>query len=128
MALVNPQIAMSYRPTVEYQPRNALAEYAQVQNIMGAQTQQEVARMQMERMKQEDAEIERIHQIAMQHGGPENRLEMGKALFASRNPQQRELGYKIIQHEEAKKMFEAAESRFGYTPPKETAAPAAAAA
>ena len=127
MALVNPQIAMSYRPTVEYQPRNALAEYAQIQSIVGGQRQAEMADMQMARMKQEDAEIERIHRIAMQHGGPENRLEMGKALFASRNPQQRELGYKIIQHEEAKKMFAAAESRFGYAPTGAAAAAAGAA-
>ena len=44
MALVNPQIAMSYRPTTEYQPRNALAEYAQLQSIMGGQRQAELAR------------------------------------------------------------------------------------
>lgn len=125
MALVNPQIAMSYRPTTEYQPRNALAEYAQIQSIVGGQRQAEVADMQLRRMQQEDAEIERIHQIAMRQGGPDNRLEMGRALFASRNPQQRELGYKILQHEEAKTAFANAEQLFGYAPPKATAAPAA---
>jgi hypothetical protein len=128
MALVNPQIAMSYRPTVEYQPRNALAEYAQVQQIMGGQRQAEMADMQMRRMQQEDAEIERIHQIAMKQGGPETRMEMGRALFASRNPQQRELGYKILQHEEAKIAFNAAERQFGYSPAATgSAAPSAAA-
>ena len=116
MALVNPQIAMSYRPTTEYQPRNALAEYAQIQQIMGGQRQAEVADMQLQRMRQEDAEIERIHQIAMKQGGPDTRLEMGRALFASRNPQQRELGYKILQHEEAKAAFDKAEQRYGYAP------------
>jgi hypothetical protein len=116
MALVNPQIAMSYRPTVEYQPRNALAEAAQIQQIVGGQRQAEVADMQLQRMRQEDAEIERIHQIAMKQGGPETRSEMGRALFASRNPQQRELGYKILQHEEAKAAFEKAEQRYGYFP------------
>jgi len=48
MALVNPQIAMSFRPTTEYQPRNALAEYAQLQSIVGAQRQAEVADMQLQ--------------------------------------------------------------------------------
>ena len=114
MALVNPQIAMSYRPTTEYQPRNALAEYAQLQSIVGAQRQAEVADMQLQRMRQEDAEIERIHQLAKQYGAPESRLKMGQELFASRNPQQRELGYKIIQHEENKALFERAERNFGY--------------
>lgn len=125
MALVNPQIAMSYRPTTEYQPRNALAEYAQLQSIVGAQRQAEVADMQLQRMRQEDAEIERIHQLARQYGAPESRLKMGQELFASRNPQQRELGYKIIQHEENKALFERAERNFGYA--SSSAAPPAAA-
>ena len=126
MALVNPQIAMSYRPTTEYQPRNALAEYAQLQSIVGAQRQAEVADMQLQRMRQEDAEIERIHQLAKQYGAPESRLKMGQELFASRNPQQRELGYKIIQHEEAKAAFERAERNFGYASSSAAPAPAAA--
>jgi hypothetical protein len=126
MALVNPQIAMSYRPTTEYQPRNALAEYAQLQSIVGAQRQAEVADMQLQRMRQEDAEIERIHQLAKQYGAPESRLRMGQELFASRNPQQRELGYKIIQHEEAKAAFERAERNFGYASSSAAPAPAAA--
>ena len=124
MALVNPNIAMSFRQP-EFRPRNALAEYAQIQQIMGGQRQAEVADMQLQRMRQEDAEIERIHQIAMRQGGPDNRLEMGRALFASRNPTQRELGYKILQHEEAKAGFANAEQLFGYAPAKATAAPAA---
>jgi len=129
MALVNPNIAMSYRPTVEYQPRNALAEAAQLQQIMGGQRQAEMADMQLQRMRQEDAEIERIHQLAKQYGAPESRLKMGQELFASRNPQQRELGYKILQHEEAKIAFNAAERQFGYAPATTgAAAPSAAAA
>jgi hypothetical protein len=115
MALVNPNIAMSFRQP-EFRPRNALAEYAQVQQIVGGQRQTEIADMQLQRMRQEDAEIERIHQLAKQYGAPESRLKMGQELFASRNPQQRELGYKIIQHEEAKAAFARAEQRFGYAP------------
>lgn len=51
MALVNPQIAMSYRPTTEYQPRNALAEYAQIQQIVGAQEQQQLNALKMQEAK-----------------------------------------------------------------------------
>jgi hypothetical protein len=43
-------------------------------------------------------------------------MEMGKALLASRNAAQRELGFKIIRHEEAKTAFKAAEAQFGYAP------------
>ncbi len=123
MALVNPNIAMSFRQP-EFKPRNALAEYAQIQQIQGGQRQAEVADMQLRRMRQEDEDIERIHQIAMKNGGPDSRMEMGRALFASRNPTQRELGYKIIQHEEAKTAFKAAETQFGYAPGAAAAAPA----
>ncbi len=109
MALVNPNIAMSFRQP-EFTPRNALAEYAQIQQIQGGQRQAEVADMQLRRMRQEDEDIERIHQIAMKNGGPDSRMEMGRALFASRNPTQRELGYKILQHEEAVRAYN---SEFG---------------
>lgn len=117
MALVNPNIAMSFRQP-EFTPRNALAEYAQIQQIQGGQRQAEVADMQLRRMRQEDEDIERIHQIAMKNGGPDSRMEMGRALFASRNNEQRQLGYKILQHEEAVRAYN---SEFG---PGAMAAPA----
>jgi hypothetical protein len=47
MALVNPNIALSTR-LPEFQPRNALAEYAQLQQIQGGQQAQELNRLQME--------------------------------------------------------------------------------
>jgi hypothetical protein len=47
MALVNPNIAMSFRQP-EFTPRNALAEYAQMQQIQGGQQAQELARFQLE--------------------------------------------------------------------------------
>jgi hypothetical protein len=46
MALVNPNIAMSFRQP-EITPRNALAEYAQIQQIQGGQQAQELARFQL---------------------------------------------------------------------------------
>jgi hypothetical protein len=109
MALVNPNIAMSFRQP-EFKPRNAMAEYAQMQQIQSGQRQAEVADMQIQRMRQEDQEVERLHQIAMKHGGPDSRMEMGKALLASRNAAQRELGFKIIRHEEAVRAYN---SEFG---------------
>lgn len=46
MALVNPNIAMSFRMP-EFTPRNALAEFAQMQQIQGGQQAQELARFQL---------------------------------------------------------------------------------
>lgn len=46
MALVNPNIAMSFRQP-EFQAPNALAQYAQLQQIQGGQQAQELARFQL---------------------------------------------------------------------------------
>jgi hypothetical protein len=46
MALVNPGIAMSFRQP-EFKPRNAMAEYAQMQQIQSGQQAQELARFQL---------------------------------------------------------------------------------
>ena len=46
MALVNPNIAMSFRQP-EFRPRNAMAEYAQMQQIQGGQQAQELAQFQL---------------------------------------------------------------------------------
>jgi hypothetical protein len=87
MALVNPNIAMSYRPTVEYQPRNALADYAQVQQIMGGQRQMEVADMQLEQMRRKDQAISQIQAAAAKNGGPTDRREIARAYLKSGVPE-----------------------------------------
>jgi len=71
MALVNPQIAMSYRPTVEYQPRNALAEYAQIQQIMGGQRQAELAQYQLEAARRADQSANIQNELYARHFDPE---------------------------------------------------------
>jgi len=71
MALVNPQIAMSYRPTVEYQPRNALAEYAQIQQIMGGQRQAELAQYQLEAARRADQSASIQNELYARHFDPE---------------------------------------------------------
>jgi hypothetical protein len=71
MALVNPQIALSYRPTVEYQPRNALAEYAQIQQIMGGQRQAELAQYQLEAARRADQSASIQNELYARHFDPE---------------------------------------------------------
>jgi hypothetical protein len=71
MALVNPQIAMSYRPTTEYQPRNALAEYAQIQQIMGGQRQAELAQYQLEAARRADQSASIQNELYARHFDPE---------------------------------------------------------
>jgi hypothetical protein len=63
MALVNPNIAMSYRPTTEYQPRNALADYAQIQQIVGAQEQQQLNALKMQEARAAMEERNALRQL-----------------------------------------------------------------
>ena len=69
MALVNPNIAMSFRQP-EFTPRNALAEYAQIQQIQGGQRQAEVADMQLESLRRERGALEQIKAAIVAKGGP----------------------------------------------------------
>jgi hypothetical protein len=92
MALVNPNIAMSYRPTVEYQPRNALAEAAQIQQIMGGQRQAEMADMQMEALRRKDRAISQIQAAAAKNGGPTDRREIARAYVQSGVPEFMQFG------------------------------------
>ena len=63
MALVNPQIAMSYRPATEYQPRNALADYAQLQSIMAAQDAQQLNALKMQEARSTLEERNALRQL-----------------------------------------------------------------
>lgn len=99
MALVNPQIAMSYRPTVEYQPRNALADAAQIMSLQQAQ-------MQMDKLRQTDEAIERIRQVAMKEGGPSDTMEIAKAFLSSPVAEHQSMGFKIYQQQKDKADFE----------------------
>ena len=69
MALVNPNIAMSFRQP-EFRPRNAMAEYAQMQQIEGGQRQAEVADMQLESLRRERDALSQIQAAIVAKGGP----------------------------------------------------------
>lgn len=87
MALVNPQIAMSYRPTTEYQPRNALAEYAQIQQIVGGQRQAEMADMQLESLRRERDVLGQIQAAIVAKGGPPDLEAAADAMIKTGKPE-----------------------------------------
>lgn len=90
MALVNPNIAMSFKPTTEYQPRNVLAEYAQLQQIQGGQ-------MQMAKLKRDEEALNTMMQNITANGGPENLQKAAADLIKSRNPAFMEMGFRMQQ-------------------------------
>ena len=91
MALVNPNIAMSFRQP-EFTPRNALAEYAQVQQIVGGQRQAEMADMQMEALRRKERAISQIQATAAKNGGPTDRREIARAYINSGVPEFMQFG------------------------------------
>lgn len=110
MALVNPNIAMSYRPTVEYQPRNALAEAAQIQQLVGGQRQAEVANMQMEDLRRERGVLGQIAAAISAKGGPDLK---SASLLMMQNPRTSEQGYNIYQALQKQQRLEDYERRYG---------------
>jgi hypothetical protein len=95
MALVNPNIAMSYKPTTEYQPRNALADYAQIQQIKGGQQQAEMANMEMQEYKRKRDRLNKIQAAMVRSGGPSD-LRAG-AMEMMNYPESLVEGKKLLQ-------------------------------
>jgi hypothetical protein len=113
MALVNPNIAMSYRPTVEYQPRNALADYAQVQQIMGGQRQMEMADMQMEDLRRERDALSRIQAAIVSKGGPPDLAAAADEMIRTGRPQFVNQGRAIQESLKKQQYFNKYEQLFG---------------
>jgi hypothetical protein len=104
MALVNPNIAMSYRG-VELPQQNALADYAAIQQIQSGQRQAEVSQMQIEQMRRDDATLKQIQAKSMEHGGPTDLDSIADAYLKSGNPKFVEFGVGLRQKLDEKKQF-----------------------
>jgi hypothetical protein len=111
MALVNPNIAMSFRQP-EFTPRNALAEYAQIQQIQGGQRQAELADMQIQRIRQTDEALESVRQIAMKNGGPGDLNEIAKAYLSAPNQEMQQFGLGLLQKIRERSDFENYQKEF----------------
>lgn len=118
MALVNPNIAMSYRG-IEMPQQNALADYAAVQQIQSGQRQAEVSQMQIEQMRRDDATLKQIQAKSMEKGGPADLDSIADAYLKSGNPKFVEFGIGLRQKLDEKKQFASIMSR-----PPRAAAPA----
>lgn len=86
MALVNPNIAMSFRQP-EFTPRNALAEYAQIQQIQGGQRQAEMADMQMEALRRDRDALDKIQAAIVAKGGPPDLAAAADEMIRSGKPE-----------------------------------------
>ena len=120
MALVNPNIAMSFRG-VEMPQQNALADYAAIQQIQGGQRQAEVAQMQLESLRRDQAALSKMQEAITAKGGPADLNVAADEMIKSGIPEYFKQGLTIKQTLDKQKRFA---SLLG---PTGGAAPAAAA-
>lgn len=97
-------IAMGYKPP---QMPNQLANYAQMQQIMGAQQSQEASQMQLEKMKRDEASLSTMMQAITAKGGPSDPMEAASAMIKSGIPHYMDAGLKLQQAAEQRKQFAA---------------------
>ena len=76
MALVNPNIALSYKPVEIPQQRNMLADAASAMQL-------QQSAMQMDKYQRDADSLERVRQASIANGGPDNLPEMISALKQS---------------------------------------------
>jgi hypothetical protein len=112
MALVNPNIAMSFRQP-EFRPRNALAEYAQIQQIMGGQRQAEMADMQLEDLRRNRATLNNIRQAIVAKGGPPDLGAAADEMIRSGNPDYMNQGIAIRDALQKQQRLDLYERQFG---------------
>jgi hypothetical protein len=85
---------------------NQLAQYGQLQQIMGGQRQAEMADMQIQRMRQTDQALENVRQIAMKNGGPSDLNEIAKAYLSAPNQEMQQFGVGLLQKMNERSDFE----------------------
>jgi hypothetical protein len=83
MAL-NPNIALGVRPL---EVPNQLAQYAQVQQLMGAQRQAEMADMQMEALRRDRDALDKIQAAIVAKGGPPDLAAAADEMIRSGKPE-----------------------------------------
>jgi hypothetical protein len=83
MAL-NPSISLGVRPL---EVPNQLAQYAQVQQLMGAQRQAEVADMQMEALRRDRETLDKIQAAIVAKGGPPDLAAAADEMIRSGKPE-----------------------------------------
>jgi hypothetical protein len=125
MALVNPNIAMSFRQP-EFKPRNALAEYAQIQQIQGGQRQAEVADMQLESLRRERDALSQIQAAIVAKGGPADLDAAADAMIKTGRPEYVTQGMAIQTARRNQRQAETYRTDFGLggAPAMPTSAPA----
>ena len=96
MALVNPNIAMGYR-ALELPQQNALVDYAAVQQIQSNRRQGEVADMQLEKIKRDEASISTMMKAITDKGGPPDPMVAAQAMIKSGVSHYMDIGLKLYE-------------------------------
>ena len=121
MALVNPNIAMSYRAP---EMPNQLANYAAMQQIQSGQRQGEVAQMQLESMRRDQAALSKMQEAIAAKGGPADLDVAADEMIKSNIPEYFKQGMVIKQTLNKQRQFAKLLGPTGGAAPAAAAAPA----
>jgi hypothetical protein len=91
---IDPRISLGVQPL---QVADPMARYGQMQNILAAQSQQQMSQMQLEQMRRDETTLKQIQTKAMQSGGPSDLNQIAEAYLNSGNPKFVEFGVGLRQ-------------------------------
>ena len=107
---IDPRISLGVQPI---QLDNPLTQYGQVQNILaaqqqmrGAETQQQVAGMQLKQLQRSADYVDKMQKAIADNGGPLDIEEAAKMMAMHPDPNVAQHGYTLIQAVQDKQMFE----------------------
>ena len=107
---IDPRISLGVQPL---QIENPLTQYGQVQNILaaqqqmrGAETQQQVAGMQLQQLRRSADYVDKMQKAITDNGGPLDIEEAAKMMATHPDPNVAQHGYTLMQAVQDKKLFE----------------------
>lgn len=107
---IDPRISLGVQPI---QIADPLAQYGQMQNILaaqsqmrGAETQQQVAGMQLQSLQRNAAYVDKMQKAIADNGGPLDIGEAAKMMAGHPDPTVAQHGYTLMQAVQDKQMFE----------------------
>ena len=100
---IDPRIALGVQPL---QVADPMARYGQMQNILAAQSQQQMSQMQLENMQRDRDALTKMQAEITKNGGPSDLSAASTQMIKSGIPHYMDLGFKIQEKLQNQKNFE----------------------
>lgn len=100
---IDPRISLGVQPL---QVADPMARYGQMQNILAAQSQQQMSQMQLENMQRDRDALTKMQEEITKNGGPSDLTAASTQMIKSGIPHYMDLGFKIQEKLQNQKNFE----------------------